>query len=74
MKEAGLARQGIPLVFKDYKVAGIQLLPPGEGAQGNAAKVSAARQYANHQQRNRLPELIIYLKDEPSVEGPEYFE
>ncbi|NQU76078.1 MAG: HEAT repeat domain-containing protein [Planctomycetes bacterium] len=75
MQEAGLARQGMPLVFKDYKVAGIEPPPPGVGAQGDAAKASAARQYADHVRRNRLPEFIIYLKDEPSVDqGPEYFE
>ncbi len=75
MNEAGLTRQSIPLVAIDYKCVGTQAPPPRVGPQGDAAKASAARQFADWSKRNVVPELIVYLKDEPSVDqGPEYFD
>ena len=69
MKEEGLYRRGIPVHIEEYNV-GCHQSTTFETPLDEADQAEAARQYWQYVRRHNYPELLLYLKDEPSVDQP----
>ncbi len=69
MKEEGLYRRGIPVHIEEYNVGCHQSTTFVTGLD-EADQAEAARQYWQRVRRHNYPELLLYLKDEPSVDQP----